>query len=165
MKVLNVCCFSILLMLNVYGASRTELLNLEEDAVVFGQGPNQVYAFVDPMCSKSKDYIALISTQKKLLKQNTYYVFLHRLEKFKSDKVINYIYEVNNPKEALLEVMVDDKELTSEHLLNTVKAKRHRIDTVADSTGMTRRPYLLIYPAGSNICKVSEGSAPCMLDW
>ena len=165
MKFLKLFYLLLIIVVSSYAASRTELLNLEKDAIVFGNGPTQVYAFVDPMCHKSKDYISFISEEQKLLEKNTYYVFLHRLEKFPSDKVIDYIYEAEYPKEALLAVMVDNKKVVSEQLLKTVDAKRARIDKAADSTGMTRRPYLLIYPEGSNICKASEGVPPCMDDW
>lgn len=165
MKMLKTVYFVLVFIVNIYAASRSELLNLEEDAITFGSGPNQVYVFIDPMCSKSKDYISLISTEEKLLKKNSYYVFLHRLEKFKSDKLINYIYESESPKEALLELIITDELIESQQVVQSVQEKRTRIDKVADSTGMTRRPYLLIYPANSNVCKVSEGTAPCMFDW
>lgn len=146
----------------LFSATRAELVALEKDAISFGTGPGTIYAFVDPLCPPSQSYIALISDHDKLLQTYTYFVFLHRLQEFDSDSTIDYIYNSHNPKESLLRIMLEDEELQARYPDQDTLDKRQRIDKVAESTGMKRRPYLLIYGAGSSFCKVSEGTAPCM---
>jgi hypothetical protein len=143
--------------------SRSELQTIESDAIVFGSGWNKAYVFIDPMCPNSKNFIDSIQSNQKIQKANTYFVFLYRLEMFESDKVINAIYHSADPKKSLLDVMVSNLPILKDEDDHEVLEKRKRIENVAQKTDMKRRPYLILYPFGSQYCKVSEGKAACML--
>lgn len=160
MKLLSLLLLSMLL----WGeATRSELENIEPDAIVFGYGLNRVYAFVDPMCPNSKDFIDAIQSNSKVQKENTYFVFLYHLSMFKSDNIINAIYEAKNQKQALIDVMVSNFQIEPKDADNETLKKRERIQSVAMKTQMQQRPYLIMFPFGSKYCKVSEGKAACVL--
>jgi len=141
---------------------RGALKSIESDAIVFGTGLNKVYVFVDPLCPNSRNFIETIESNQKIQKENTYFVFLYRLKMFRSDGVINAIYQAKNRKRALLDVMVAKLPITIKND-DLVKDIRERIEVVAMQLPMKHRPFLLMYPHGSNYCKISEGKAACML--
>ena len=145
------------------GSIRDDLGSLERDAIVIGYGLTPVYVFVDPLCPNSRNFIEVIQSSQKVQKDNTYFVFLYRLQMFDSDGVINAIYHARNPKEAMLDVMVKHHAMPREEAVEEVVRKRKRIKEVAMKIDMHRRPYLMMYPIGGRYCKVSEGKAACML--
>lgn len=158
----------ILLLLMVYmliwgQPTKQELKELERDAIVFGTGANHVYAFLDPMCSVSQNYLELIKSNELFLKMNTYYIFLHRLEKFDSDELIDSIYMADNRKEALIKNMIHGQKIEFQFASLEVEQLRDRIRTVAHKTQMKQRPYILMYKLGDDICDVREGSAACII--
>lgn len=155
-----------LLLLNLFAAQDYQKLlsSISEHAIQIGNGPNRIYAFVDPLCSKSQSFIDLINERKDLQKSTSYYIFLYRLPKFDSDEYIHYIYQSPQTLDALKTIMlyedydeVDDFKVSKETL-----DKTDQIAKVAKELKMKRRPYLLIYQQGSSYCTVSEGTAPCM---
>lgn len=160
MKFLSLFLMSLLL----WGeATRSELENIEQDAIIFGYGLNRVYAFIDPMCPNSKDFIDAIQSNPKVQKENTYFVFLYHLNMFNSDNIINAIYEAKNQKQALIDVMVSNIPIEQKDANNEILKKRERIQSIAMKTKMQQRPYLILFPFGSKYCKVSEGKAACVL--
>lgn len=160
MKFLSLFLVSLLL----WGeATRNELEKIEPDAIVIGYGLNRVYAFVDPLCPNSKDFIDAIQSNAKVQKENTYFIFLHHLYMFNSENIINAIYEAKNQKQALIDVMVSNLPIEQKDANNEILKKRKRIQSVAMKTQMQQRPYLILFPFGSKYCKVSEGKAACVL--
>lgn len=143
--------------------TRDELHWLERDAIVIGYGLTPVYVFVDPMCSNSQNYISLISGSETLQKQHTYYIFLHRLEKFDSDAIIDTIYRSKTPINVLMQYIASPDTFVTIPPTKKSKVKRQRITKIAQKTGMKRRPYIIIYPLDGLVCKISEGSAPCTI--
>jgi hypothetical protein len=143
--------------------TKQELKSLESDAIVFGNGTNRVYAFLDPMCSVSQHYLELISSNETFLKTNTYYIFLHRLEKFDSDELIDSIYMAHDRKKALIDNMLFGQKIELKFASEEVEELRNRIRIVANKTQMKQRPYILMYKLGDDICDVREGSAACMI--
>lgn len=155
-----------LLLLNLSAAQDYQKLlsSISEHAIQIGTGPNRIYAFVDPLCSKSQSFIDLINERKDLQEKASYYIFLYRLPKFDSDEYIQYIYQSPQTLDALKTIMiyedydeVDDFKVSQKTLDTTGE-----IAKVAKELKMKRRPYLLIFEQGSSYCTVSEGSAPCM---
>ncbi|MFA5454357.1 MAG: hypothetical protein WC272_03455 [Sulfurimonas sp.] len=95
---------------------------------------------------------------------NTYYIFLYRLPRLESEKTMQYILESPNPKETLIEIMIDEEmvELKNfEAKESTVKALQE-IATVAATLDMTQRPYMISFDRNSKYCRVSEGTASCL---
>jgi len=86
--------------------------SISQHAIRIGDGRvSREYVFIDPMCKHSKKYIKVIMEDESLQKENSYYIFLYRLEKFDSDELIQYMYQSENKKLALKEVMVAEKEV------------------------------------------------------
>lgn len=133
-------------------------------AIRIGNGPNKVYAFIDPLCSKSQRFISLISERKDLQVSNSYYIYLYRLEKFESDEYIQYIYQAQDPLSSLINIMLyDDYDTVDDFTLHEATLQKiNLIANVAKQLKMKRRPYLLIFDEGSQYCRVSEGTAPCL---
>ena len=101
--------------------------SISQHAIRIGDGKlSREYVFIDPMCKHSKKYIKIIMEDETLQKENSYYIFLYRLEKYDSDELIQYIYQSKDVKSALSEVMVEEKEIdlfdleTSEKVLKLV---------------------------------------------
>lgn len=141
------------------------LQNISKDAIRIGDGDDKiVYLFVDPMCKFSRRIIKLINNNKMLQLANSYYVFLYRLEKFDSEKLIQYIYQSEDRKTTLLDVMVDGEIID----LDDFEASEKTIKTVQDISdvgkklNITLRPYMISFEKNSKYCIVSEGEASCM---
>ena len=95
---------------------------------------------------------------------NSYYIFLYRLPKFESDKLTQYIYQSDDTKTCLENVMVNNKEINFDDFeLSGDKQKIiDQIAAVGKKLNMVHRPYMMVFEEGSHYCRVSEGSAPCM---
>jgi len=163
MKVLSLI---FLLLLDLFAAQDYQKLlsSISEHAIQIGNGPNRIYAFVDPLCSKSRSFIDLINERKDLQKSTSYYIFLYRLPKFDSDEYIQYIYQSPQTLDALKTIMLyeDYDEIDDFKVSQKTLEKTDQIAKVAKELKMKRRPYLLIFQQGSSYCTVSEGTAPCM---
>ncbi len=142
-----------------------ELLDqIEDQAIVIGEGDNRVYAFIDPMCPNSVNYFNVIYNGDHLRRLNTYYIFLYRMQKYKSDRLIEYIYDAADIKAMMKMVMIDGFKPKLDYFAASKEAqlRKKTISDIADQFGAKRRPYILLYKAGSPYCKVSEGTAPCL---
>lgn len=133
-------------------------------AIEMGVGVTEIYVFVDPMCPKSRDYITQIATSGKLLRTHKYFIFLQRLEKFDSDRLIGMIYAATDPKSMMLKVMIERcgpdalKGGRTDHARKAVAA----VSEAAATFKMKRRPYLMIFKPGPPYCIVSEGAPDCL---
>jgi len=139
--------------------------SISQHAIRIGSGDlKKYYIFVDPMCPYSKNFIKLISQNKMQQIHTSYYVFLYRLPKFKSDKLIQYIYQCSDNKSALLDVMVKEKNTDLRQLqIDNNKVKIiDEISFIARKMNIKKRPYMIVFKEGSKYCDVSEGSAPCL---
>ena len=65
-----------------------------------------VYAFIDPRCPHSRDFVDLIHENEKMRKRYHYYFFLYAHPMFKSGAAINAIYNAPDPKKAMLDYML-----------------------------------------------------------
>lgn len=134
-------------------------------AVKIGSGnESDVYIFVDPMCQYSKKLIKKLHENKIIQLANTYYIFLYRLPKFDSTKMMQYILEASDQKEALIDIMVHEEPLDLEgfEAKEQTKAALEAISDVAKTLDMTKRPYMISFEKGSAYCRVSEGTASCL---
>jgi len=140
--------------------------SISSSAIRVGTGPDIVYAFIDPLCLKSKAFIMHINESEVLQKKRSYYIFLNRLQKFESDKLIQYIYQSQVPKTTLEEIMIfgDIPDLEDFQADKKTLELINKVAKVAKKMNIKRRPYLLIYEENSDYCLVSEGTAPCLED-
>jgi len=120
--------------------------------------------FIDPMCKFSKALMRKINENKMLQLTNTYYMFLYRLPRLDSDKLIQYIYQSDEQKSTLLDVIVDEEIIDFDDFIasdKTIKAIQ-AIAEVAKKLDMTVSPYLILFEKDSKYCRVSEGIASCL---
>lgn len=145
------------------GKTRELLASIKPLAMKIGSGKREVYAFVDPVCPKSRQFIAAISESKNLQSQNSYYIFLYPQPKFRSEELVATIYEAPDPLEMMQRVMIED------HTPDCTETFSHQekiktIEIFGKGLKMQRRPYLIMFEPGSPYCKVSEGTAPCLAE-
>ena len=143
---------------------RILLESIQEHGIKIGDGKLKTcYVFVDPMCPHSKNFIRLITKDPMLQLQNTYYVFLHKLSKFDSAKLIHYIYTAENQEKALTDVMVKNETVVLDNFTLGPKLSENiqNITNVGKSLDIKIRPYEMAFHSGSRYCVVSSGSAPC----
>ena len=97
------------------------------------------------MCVYSQAYIAEISENKKLHEENSYYVFLYRLPRFDSDELIQYIYQSKNPKSALEDIMIKNKEVDTFYLSPSEKTLKmiEEIALVGKKLEAKHRPFII----------------------
>ncbi len=154
------------LSLNLFALEDREVLldSISQYAIRIGEGPNRVYAFVDPLCPFSQAFISLIDNREDLQKKSSYYIFLYRLPKFDSDKLIEYIYQSSHPLSTLQEVMIYKDYETEDDFKATPETRTivRKVAEVARKMEIKSRPYLLFFDEGSEYCRVSEGTAPCL---
>jgi len=158
--------FSFLLLTHLLALENRQLLmnSISHHAIKIGTGANKTYTFLDPLCPRSQEYVKLILNRPDLQKETSHYIFLYKLPRFDSRELIVYIYQSTDPLAALIQVMVhedyEDIEVyeTKEKTLKII----HEITKVAKQMNVKKRPYLLIFNQGSNYCRVSEGTAPCL---
>ena len=142
--------------------------SIAKHSVKIGNGTQKsVYIFVDPLCKFSRKLITNIIDNSLLQKENTYYILLHRLKKYDSDKLMAYILETDDKLSNLEEVMVYGEPFELDDFNpnpNTLKALKE-IAQVGDSLDMKLRPYIISFEKGSKYCMVSEGEASCIEDF
>jgi thioredoxin-related protein len=134
-------------------------------AIKIGNGKSKlIYVFVDPKCKYSKRLMTKITENKMLQLTNTYYIYLYRLPRLDSKKLIYYIYQSDDPKSTLIDVMVYDDlvELEDFHATDKTKREVQIISDMAKKLDMTLRPYMISFEKDSEYCTVSEGSASCL---
>ena len=100
------------------------------------------------MCIHSQYYIERITKNKKLQKENSYYVFLYRLEKFDSDELIQFIYQAKNPKAALEDIMIENKEVDTFDLTASEKTLKilEEVALVGKKLKAEYRPFIIKLP-------------------
>ncbi|MCF6309561.1 MAG: hypothetical protein L3J19_03670 [Sulfurimonas sp.] len=187
--------FTVLASENISAAEKPRVMleSISKYAIHMGTGDAKVvYLFVDPMCRFSRRLLTKISKNKTLQLTNSYYIFLYKHPILKSTKAIQYIYQSDDPKSLLFEIMIDEEVMEFEKFLAMHEAVEpiHTIDIdgdiidlddfqakdetlksiddiakVAKQLDMERRPYLISFEKGSKHCSVSEGVVPCLEDF
>ncbi len=162
-----------LLVFNLFGAEtmdvsqkpKADLESVAKHAIKFGTGnASDVYVFIDPLCKYSRELMKKIEANKMLQLSNTYYIFLYRLPRLESEKIMQYILESADPKATLIEIMIDEETVELKNFEakeSTVKALQE-IASVAATLDMTQRPYMISFDKDSKYCRVSEGTASCL---
>ena len=126
----------------VYDESLKILDSLKQEAIVLGDGKNEVSVFVDPLCPHSRDFIEMIESSTKMKSLYTYYIYLYRLPRFDSQNYISYIYNSKNRLQALKEIMILKQNLDKKSF--PTNKSEQTIKKIAISIGVDKRPYLII---------------------
>lgn len=118
---------------------------IEQHAIIYGEGERKIYVFVDPKCPHSRDFITMINENAKMRGMYRYYIFFYELKRFHSHNLIATLYASSSPLQRTLEVMVGGKEIVTDTRIEPkIEAKIDDIARVADTIGISKRPYLII---------------------
>ena len=115
-------------------------------AITYGEGRKEVHVFVDPMCSLSKEYMKWVTSNERLKKRYTYYIYMYKLKKYDSMDLMRYIYGQEYKFNILKQVMVEN------YLPDTTQIKPDRliekeiaeIAAAAKAIDVYKRPYFII---------------------
>lgn len=119
------------------------LQTIKEDAILLGDGPVDVYVFIDPYCDYSQNFIDLITSSEKMTQKYKYYIFLYSIKRKHSEAMVSTIYYAENSLEILKRVMVNGQKIEAVYHSET-QAKVERIAEVAKKIGVYKRPYLIM---------------------
>ncbi len=121
------------------------LKSIEQHSILLGHGPVHMYAFIDPICPRSRDFVAMIFENKKMLELYTYHFFYYELERFHSKAYIARIYSDKNPLEMLRKHMYDKEEISPlESYPPELQNKIEQISAVAAELEIYKRPFLFV---------------------
>lgn len=87
---------------------RPILEDIKPYAITYGEGRKEVHVFIDPMCTLSKEYMKWVTTNERLKKRYTYYIYMYKLKKYDSMNLMRYIYSQDYRFPVLKQVMVDN---------------------------------------------------------
>jgi hypothetical protein len=126
-----------------YDVSVSLLSSIHNDAIILGSGEKLLYVFIDPLCPHSRKFISMITKNPKMLSKYQYHLFLYSIPRMKSADVVSAVYMSSNPKETLLQIMVEDKVIYNKGNEMT-QARVNRIAKVAQEIDVYKRPYIFI---------------------
>ena len=123
------------------------LKSIKHHAIKIGTGPIGMYAFIDPLCPRSQDFVSMILESEKMRKRYTYYFFYYELKRFDTKNLIAMIYAQKNPMELIKKIMIEHKEVVPPKVITKkVQTKMNEIDTIAQVLDIYKRPYLFVVP-------------------
>ena len=121
------------------------LEKIDKHAIVIGNGPTHMYAFIDPLCPRSQEFVEMILENRKMQKLYTYHFFYYELKRFDSAKIIGTIYSQNDPLKMMKKVMVDKREFTVlDNFSTMINKKVSEISKIAEKLDIYKRPYIFV---------------------
>ena len=126
-----------------YEITASLLQTIHNDAIVLGSGEKHVYVFIDPLCPHSRKFMRMVSTNPKMLSKYQYHLFLYTIPRLKSTEVISAVYVSEDPIEALLSIMVEEKVQYAKGNKST-QTKVDKITLVAKEIDVYKRPFIFI---------------------
>jgi len=121
------------------------LKGIDQYAIVIGSGPTHMYAFIDPVCPRSREFVSMIVESAKMQERYTYHFFYYELTRFHSKNLIGTVYSAKNPLEMMKTVMVDAKEVSVLTTFSSAITKEiNAIADVAEKLDIYKRPYLFV---------------------
>jgi len=121
------------------------LKSIDHHAIVVGSGPTHMYAFIDPVCPRSREFVEMVLENKKMQKSYTYHFFYYELARFHTKDLIGTIYTDKDPFTMMVKVMVEKHEVAHvKKLSNKVQTEMNDIAKVAEQLDIYKRPYLFV---------------------
>lgn len=120
------------------------LQSIQEEAIIYGSGKQNVYVFIDPWCRYSKKFIAMITENKTMLSKYKYYLYLYGIPRHHSQNAIAAIFRAEDPLETLLDIMLYDDHSIVSPINADVQKKADAITAVAQKLNVDKRPFLII---------------------
>jgi len=119
--------------------------SIDKHAIIIGNGPTHMYAFIDPICPRSREFVSMIVESQKMQERYTYHFFYYELKRFHSKNLIATIYSDNRPVDMMKTVMVDQKTVTVlTRFSSDVTKEINAIADVAEKLDIYKRPYLFV---------------------
>lgn len=121
------------------------LKSIDPYAILIGNGPTHLYAFIDPVCPRSREFIEMVLENKKMQKSYTYHFFYYELKRFHTKNLIGTIYTEKEPFKMMKKVMLDKLEVPLVKKLSAkVQRKMDDISKVAEQLDIYKRPYIFV---------------------
>ena len=124
------------------------LKSVDQYAIVIGSGPTQMYAFIDPICQRSRDFVEMIFENKKMQKLYTYHFLFYELERFHTKALIAGIYSADEPLNEMHKIMVKKEKTQGLKVIpKNINKKMNAISKIAEDLDIYKRPYLFVVKA------------------
>lgn len=121
------------------------LQSIDRHAIVIGSGPIHMYAFIDPVCPRSRDFVGMIFENTKMLERYTYHFFYYELERFHSKGYIAKVYSAKDPLEMLRRIMFNKEKIAPlKSFSPEIQKEIDEISDVAAKLEINKRPYLFV---------------------
>jgi len=121
------------------------LKSIDQYAIIIGSGPTHMYAFIDPVCPRSREFVSMIVESAKMQERYTYHFFYYELTRFHTKNMIGTIYNATRPLEMMKTIMVDEKEVSVMTTFSSDITKEiNAISDVAEKLDIYKRPYLFV---------------------
>ncbi|MDF1880450.1 hypothetical protein JHD50_03880 [Sulfurimonas sp. MAG313] len=121
------------------------LKSIEQYSILVGSGPTQMYAFIDPICPRSRDFVEMVLDNKNMQKLYTYHFFLFELKRFHSSSYIAEILNSSHSIELMKKVMVKKEKIQGlDKIPNNIQKKMNLITNIAEQLDINKRPYLFV---------------------
>jgi len=121
------------------------LQKIDKYSIIMGNGPKDVYVFIDPLCKYSRKFMTLVLHNKKMTTNYRYHLYLYELPRLHSKPVINYIYTSKDPLRELLKIMViKEKAHTIKKPQTYIIKQITSLERVAQSMKIHSRPYIIM---------------------
>lgn len=121
------------------------LQSIDQHAIIIGTGPTHMYAFIDPVCPRSREFVSMIFESEKMQERYTYHFFYYELTRFHSKNLIATVYSASKPLEMMKTIMVDENNVTALTTFSPDITKEiNDISDVAEKLDIYKRPYLFV---------------------
>jgi hypothetical protein len=121
------------------------LKSIDQHAIVIGHGPTHMYAFIDPVCPRSREFVSMIVESVKMQERYTYHFFYYELTRFHSKNLIATIYSAKKPVDMMKMIMVDENNVSALTTFSPEITKEiSDIADVAEKLDIYKRPYLFV---------------------
>jgi hypothetical protein len=121
------------------------LKSIDHYSITVGTGPTQMYAFIDPVCPRSRDFVEMILENTKMQKLYTYHFFFYELERFRTKALIADIYNSTNAIEKMKKIMVKKEEVQGLKVIpDEIQKEMDAISNIAKKLDIYKRPYLFV---------------------
>jgi hypothetical protein len=121
------------------------LQSIDQYAIIIGTGPTHMYAFIDPVCPRSREFVSMIVESAKMQERYTYHFFYYELTRFHSKNLIATVYSAKKPVEMMKTIMVDENNVSAVTTFSSDITKEiNDIADVAEKLDIYKRPYLFV---------------------
>ncbi|PHR55100.1 MAG: hypothetical protein COA44_11250 [Arcobacter sp.] len=121
------------------------LKSIDQYSISIGTGPTQMYAFIDPVCPRSRDFVEMIFENTKMQKLYTYHFFFYELERFHTKALIADIYNSANAIDEIKKIMVKKEEVQGLKMIpKNIQEEMDAISDIAKQLDIYKRPYLFV---------------------